>query len=152
MQSKLLVCIIAASAAVFLSGIAVGQRTSSSKFAKYLRPANQTEMNVIEIDANMNAIRDRVQRGAHISIPQTRFNYTDDRPESLAEISTEFEKAPLDVIKYEILSAYSLAYDDLKLSIPELSEDDFVLKIYRHKSDSADKRYAECKHGKIVFH
>ena len=47
---------ISAGVALFVSGAAVGQWASGSKFAKYLRSANRTEMDLITLETNVSMI------------------------------------------------------------------------------------------------
>jgi|GEM_PF-5218777 len=152
MQPKLLVCAIAASAVFFISGMAVGQRTSASKFDKYLRPVNRPDIDFIALEVNVESIRESVPMDNGISIPQVYFNYKKDRPQASVSISPEFEKASLDAIKSQIIEKYYMAYLRLKDFIPTLSEDDFVLRVIRITPDPDHKIFAECRHGDIVFH
>src|SRR5690349_14393838 len=152
MQPKLLVCGIVTSAVFFISGLAVGQRTSASKFDKYLRPANFAEMDFIALQVDVDSIRGQMPMRDDISIPQVFFNYKEDRPQAFVLISSDFEKAPLDTVKYRIIDRYYSAYYKLKRYIPELSDDDFILKVFRMTTDPDHKVFAECKHGNTVFH
>jgi hypothetical protein len=138
--------------AVFGTGIAVGQRTSTSKFAKYLRPGYRTDMALITLEANLNLVRGMVPLSEGISIPQIFFNVQANQPQASAYISSDFENASLDSVKSKITEKYYFSYFELKQSIPELSEDDFVLRVIRYTTDPDKKLFAECKHGKIVFH
>lgn len=152
MRSKTFVCAVAVSAMIFASGVAVGQRTSASAFAKYLRPSVRTEMDWITLEANVDSIRSLVPSSEGIFIPQISFNYKQNRPEAVVSISSDFEKGSLDAIKSKITEKYYLAYYGLKNVVPELTEDDFVLTVNRLTADSGRRLYAECKHGIIVFH
>src|SRR6266478_1228059 len=119
MRSKFVVYAVAANIIFFASGVAVGQRTSASKFAKYLRPINHPDMDLIALEVNVNSIRDLVPVNG-ISIPQVFFNYKENRPQASVTISSEFEKASLDSIKSQITEKYYLTYFGLKRFIPEL--------------------------------
>ena len=152
MRLKPVACIVAAISVVFISGVAVGQRTPASKFAKYLRPVVHDDMHLITLEVNIESIRENVPLNDGISIPQVFFNYREDHPQASANISVEFEKAPLDEVKGKITDKYYSTYYGLKNYIPELSEDDFVLRVNRYTTDSAHKLFAECKHGSIIFH
>ena len=152
MRSKVFVYGVAFSTIIFVSGVAVGQRTGTSKFAKYLRPSVRTEMDWIALEANVDSIRSLVPRSEGIFIPQIYFNSKQDRPEAVVSISADFEKGSLDTIKSKITEMYYLAYYGLKNDVPELTEDDFVLTVNRLTADSDRRLYAECKHGIIVFH
>jgi len=148
-RSKTLVYVVVAGAALFTSGIAVGQRAGTSKFTKYLRPPVRTEMDWITLDTDVDLIRGSLPYRNGISIPETVFNYKENRLQARVFISSDFEKAPLETVKAQLLGLYGLEYVHLKATIPELSEDDFVLSVYR---DSNFELFAECKHGNIVFH
>jgi hypothetical protein len=154
MRPKHLVYAIAVSAVFFISGLAVGQRTSTSKFAKYLQPTTPPLMELITLEANIDRIRDSVPMDANegITIPQAVFDLKNDRLLASAAIYPEFEKASLDSIKSRITTRYFGMYSDLKALIPELSADDFVLRITRFTVDPERKLFAECKNGTIVFH
>ena len=152
MQPKLLVCAIAASAVFFISGLVVGQRTSSSKFDKYLRPANFVEMDYITLQVDVDNIRDQMPMRDNITTPRVYFNYKQYYPQAIVFISSDFEKAPLDTVKGLIREKYYPTFYKLKNYIPELSEDDFVLKVYRFTTDPDRKLFAECKHGNVVFY
>jgi hypothetical protein len=151
MRSKTLVYVVVAAAALFASGIAVGQRAVTSKFAKYLQLGNRTEMDLVALEVDMNLIRASVPTEKGIFIPHVSFNYKEDRPEAAVYISSEFEKASLDTVKSEILTDYLMTYNYLKPLVPELTEDDFVLKVVR-MNNPEHKLFAECRHGNIVFH
>jgi hypothetical protein len=58
----------------------------------------------------------------------------------------------LDAVKSRIIERYYVTFYKLKNYIPELSEDNFVLKVFRFTTDPDHKLFAECKHGNIVFH
>lgn len=154
MRPRHLVYAIAASAVFFMSGLAVGQRTSTSKFAKYLQPTTPTVMELITLEANMDRIRNSVPMDADegITIPSAVFDLKNDRVMASALILPAFEKATLDDIKARITTRYFGMYEDLKSLIPELSPDDFVLRITRLTADPERKLFAECKNGTIVLH
>lgn len=152
MRSKTVVYLLVAGAALFVSGIAVGQRTGTSKFTKYLRPSVRTEMDWITLDANVDSIRESLPQSGGISIPFTYFNLKENRPEAFAMISVKLMLAPVETVKAQISEAYHVTYSRLKNQIPELSEDDFVLTVMSPTTDPTHKLFAECKHGNIVFH
>jgi hypothetical protein len=147
MRSKVVGYVVAVSAIIFASGVAVGQRTSASKFAKYLRPSVRSELEWKTLEADVDSIRGSLPYRKGISIPE--HYYKEDRLQARAVISPDFEKAPLETVKGQLLGVYGLEYVHLKSAIPELSEDDFVLSVYRA---SDFQLFAECKHGNIVFH
>jgi hypothetical protein len=97
----------------------------------------------------VDSIRDSLPFHEGISIPEIIFNYKEKRLEAEAFISSDFEKAPLETIKTNIIVRYLIEYRRLKVAIPELSEDDFVLNVNR---GSNFQPFAECSHGNIVFH
>lgn len=149
---------IVGSVVLFGSGVAIGQRPSASKFAKYLRPAAHTEMDWIALEANVDAIRSSVPMRDDVSIPAMYFNYKENRPEAGLMLYPDAEKAPLDTVRNQILVKYVSALTSLQRQMPELSEDDFVLRVFRiaPKDSTASngwetKLFAECRHGKVVF-
>jgi hypothetical protein len=143
---------VVAGLVLFAAGIAVGQRLNASKFDKYLRPASRTEMDLIALETNVESIRSLVPMEKGISIPKVTFNYNEAQPQATVVISPEFEKGPLAAIRDQITEKYYLAYFQLKYAIPELSEDDFLLKVVRVTKDPEHNLFAECRHGNIVFH
>jgi hypothetical protein len=150
-RSKTTVYAVIAGAALFVSGIAVGQK-GPSKFSKYLRPSVRTEMDWIALGANVDAIRETLPQSGGLSVPFTYFNAKENRPQAFVMISVKFMFEPLETVRAEISKAYYAAYSTLKHEIPELSEDDFVLKVMSPTPDHTHKLFAECKHGNIVFH
>jgi hypothetical protein len=50
-------------------------RTGSSKFDKYLRPMNRTEMDFIALETNVNTIHESLPKADGISIPEVYVNY-----------------------------------------------------------------------------
>jgi hypothetical protein len=60
-------------------------------------------------------------------------------------------KASLDAVTSQIFEKWYM-YLRLKDFIPELSEDDFVLRVIRMTPDPDHKLFAECRHRNIVFH
>jgi hypothetical protein len=151
MRFKPLACVVAVCGVIFISGVAVGQRTPTFKFAKYLQPAVRDDMYMIALQVNVESIRESVPMDG-ISIPDVFYNSSEHRPQASAFVSRDFEKASLDEVRGKITERYYLSYSRLKNFIPELSEDDFVLTINRFTTDSANKLFAECRHGNIVFH
>jgi hypothetical protein len=135
--------------ALFASGVAVGQRTPASKFDKYFHPSLRTEMDSLALETTVDLILGSLPYRNGLSIPKTVFDYKQNRVQAWALSSSDFEKAPIETVKAEIIALYRLELVHLKASIPELSEDDFVLSVNR---DSNFQPFAECKHGNIVFH
>jgi hypothetical protein len=154
MRSKVIVRAVAAGVILFASGVAIGQRTNASKFDKYLRPTSRTDMDFIALEASVKLIQDVIPGNKGIFIPQVFFNYQEHRPQAFVSVTSEFEKGSLDTIKSQIIERYYLAYYGVAKSIPELSQDDFVLVVTRltESPDSNRRIYAECKHGDIVFY
>jgi hypothetical protein len=148
MRSKTFVYVVVA-AALFASGIAVGQRGAASKFHKYVQPSVRTEMDSIALETTVDLILGSLPYRDGLSIPKTTFDYKENRLQAWVLISSDFEKAPLETVKTQIGALYKLEYVHLKASIPELSEDDFVLNVNR---GSNFQPFAECRHGNIVFH
>ncbi len=109
MQSKRFLCAMAASAMIFVSGVAVGQRTNASKFARYLVPSPRTEMDWITLEANVENVRSMVPSTDGIFVPQIYFNAKRHRPEAVVSISRDFEKGSLDALKSKIADKYYLA-------------------------------------------
>src|SRR5678816_4414990 len=99
-----------AAAALFMSGLLIGQRTSTSKFEKYLRPANLSDMDLITLLVNIDHIRGNMPMDHGISIPEVFFNYKVDQPQATVLISSEFEKASLDTVKAQIQEKYYVTY------------------------------------------
>jgi hypothetical protein len=97
MRPKMLMVVVIAGAVLFASGIAVGQRAGTSKFAKYLRPSVRTEMDWITLDANVDAIRDSLPQSEGLSVPFTYFNAKENRPEAFVMISVKFMFEPLEI-------------------------------------------------------
>ena len=152
MRSKTCVCTVLAGAAIFGSGMAIGQRTSASRFAKHLGPSQRTEMELIELEANIDLIQLSMPRDDGMSVPSVGFNYKKDRREASIFVSQEFTQASLDKIKKAILFKYELAYSSVKHHIPEMTEDDFVLKVLYVLGEPDHNLFAECKNRNIVFH
>lgn len=152
MRSKTLVYAVAASAIFFASGFATGQRAGASKFDKYLRPAVRTKMDWMTLKASVEAIRANTPMVDDMSIPQVYFNYKENRPQASVAISSNFEKAPLETVRQRISQKCLFTYVYLKSELPDLSEDDFVLRVIRITTDPDRTLFAECKHGNVVFH
>lgn len=153
MRLKLLLCAAAfAAATLFTVGIAVGQRSTTSKFERYFRPASPTQMDLITLATNLQLVREQVPPSSGVSIPELFFNYQTGQPEAVSRISPDFESASLDNVKRKIIELYYSAYYGLRESIPELSEDQFTFRINRYTADPEKKLFAECRNGKIVIH
>src|SRR5271154_503218 len=131
MRSKVIVYAVAVSAIVFASGVAVGQRTSAAKFAKYLRPSARTEMDWITLESNVDSIRDGLPQSDGLWTPTTYFDAKENRPGAFVVISSKLATAPLETVRAQISEMYYTTYSRLKSVIPELSEDDFVLRVMR---------------------
>jgi hypothetical protein len=73
--------------------------------------------------------------------------------QAFVSINRDFEKLPLNRVKFLIGLKWRGSYELLRISIPEISEDDFVLQVQRLDWDPLQKNqlYAECKHGVITF-
>jgi len=156
-RSKTILYVILAGAALFTSGIAVGQRAGTSKFNKYLRPAAHTEMDWLMLEANVSSIRRWVEHGDGLGIPVTYFNLKEHRPKARIVISDEQMHKPVESLREQISGAYDSTYSQLFVRMPELSRDDFVLEVLKwtrdeHISVSTLELFAECKHGNVVFH
>jgi hypothetical protein len=149
MRPKLFVYLIAAGAVFFASGIAIGQHTATSKFAKYLGPAVQTDMDLIALRASVDALRWNLPVTTGMGAPVIYFDYKENRPEASVTISAELEKEPPDKVKSKIVEEYSLTWTMVRRYIPDLSGDDFVLRIFRHVNDPTP--FAECKNGHVEF-
>lgn len=149
MRPKMLMHVVIAGAALFASGIAVGQRAATSKFDKYLHPSVRTEMDSIAFETTVDLILGSLPYRDGLSIPKTTFDYKEHRLQAWVLTSSDFEKAQLETVKSQIGALYKLEYVHLKASIPQLSEDDFVLNV---KRGSNFQPFAECRHGNIVFH
>jgi hypothetical protein len=149
MRSKLVVYTIAAGALFFAFGVAVGQRTSASRLARFHRPANLTWMDDILADENLALVRDSIPI-EDLTIPFVRYNAIEDRLQATVYIPEALEKASLETVKKKILERYYWTYSESSERIgADLSEDDFVLKVFRF---THHELFAECAHGKIVFH
>ncbi len=152
MRNSIFVYAVAISAVVFASGVAVGQRTSSSKFAKYLRASGRTEMDWIALEANVDSIRDSLPLSEALWTPVIYFDAKQNLPGASVVISSKLATSTLEDVKAHISETYYATYSRLKAAIPELSEDDFVLRVLRPTLDPNHKLFAECRHGNIVFH
>jgi hypothetical protein len=109
-------------------------------------------MDWMTLEATVESVRSSVQMSDHISIPQTFFNYKENRPEAWVFVYSDAEKAPLETVRNQIVSRYIETYSVLKNKMPELSEDDFVLRAFRLiTTEPYRKLFAECRHGNVVF-
>lgn len=150
MRIQMLVYGIAVGGIFFASGVAVGQRVSPSKFARYLEPAVRTKMDLIALESNLALIRSLMPRDNGMSTPRVYFNAKEGRPEASVDLSVGFEKFPRNTIESQIKRRYYLAYAEVREYIPNLSENDFVLHVYR--ADSAEVRlFADCRDGNVAF-
>lgn len=145
---------ISAGVALFVSGAAVGQWASGSKFAKYLRSANRTEMDLITLETNVSMIEQLLPMTEGMSAPTVVFDPKEGGPHASVFVSSDFEKEPLDTVKSRIHERWALAFFSLEGSVPELSKDEFVLKVYRLSPgwDDSTKLFAEYRKGQVVFH
>jgi len=156
-RSKTIAYVMLAGAALFASGIAVGQRAGASKFDKYFRPAVHTEMDWLLLQVNVDSIRRGVEHGNGLGIPITDFDLKEHRLKARIMISDEQAHKPVETLRKQILEAYYFTHSQLFVSIPGLSEDDFVLEVVKmtkaeHTSAFSDELFAECRHGDVVFH
>ena len=153
MRSGLFVYAIVASGIVFASGIAVGQKAARSKFDKYLRPAARTEMDWIALEAQITALQWAVPFVDGMSAPRIFFNHDTNQMQARVLVSADFEKAPLETVKKRISGQYYYGWLLVMTQLPEVSEDDFVLTVWRTPDNNKPATlFAECKHGNIVFH
>jgi len=154
MRPKLLFYIVTATI-IFMSGIAVGQRTAPSKFDKYLRSMNRSEMDFITLEATVNSIHAAMAKTDGISLPTFYFNYKEDRPEAVVFVEPEFEKRSLEDVRSEIVYKYVTASNEMWVLMGnsefKLLRDNFVLMVYRNTRDEAHKQFAQCKDGNVVF-
>ena len=109
-------------------------------------------MDFITVAVNVARIRDNMPMDHGISIPEIFFNSKVNQPQATVFISSEFEKASLDTVKAQIQEKYYMTYYSLQNLIPELSKDDFVLRVNRLTTDPDHRLFGECKKGNIVFH
>jgi hypothetical protein len=154
MRPKFFVAAAVVCLALLATGIAIGQRSNEStfKFRKYLQPTSKTDMDIVALETTVETMRSLMPMSKGISTPSVYFNYKEAQPQAIVLISPEFEKGSLDGIKSQIADLYYLTYLRLKASIPELVEDDFLLKVIRVTRDPDHNLFAECRHGNIVFH
>jgi hypothetical protein len=148
------VCAIVGSVVLFGSGVAIGQRGSVSKFGKYLRPAVRTEMDWIALEANVDVIRSSVPTRDDMTISTIYFDPKENRLEAGLVLYPDAEKAPLETVRTQIVVKYVSALTALHNQMPELSENDFVLRVFRVVVKGTDihrEQFAECRNRKVVF-
>jgi hypothetical protein len=156
-RSKTIIYVLLAGAALFASGIAVGQRAGTSKFNKYFRPAVHTEMDWLLLQVNVDSIRIGVEHSNGLGIPITHFDGKEHRLKARIMISDEQAHRPVETLREQISAAYYSTHSQLFVRMPGLSEDDFVLEVLKitkaeHTSAFWDEPFAECRHGDVVFH
>lgn len=90
--------VAAAGMLIFTSGLAVGQRSSPPKFAKYLHPLSIRASDLITLHANVTLLRDNIPM-RDISTPGVWYDPKADRVQTSAFINSEFEKQPIAEVK-----------------------------------------------------
>jgi hypothetical protein len=121
---------LAASVLLLSTGVAVGQRLNSSKYDKYFKPATLTQMDIATLEANLNSLREAIPADDNHFVPVVTFDTKEKTFKGFMGVSYRVESQPIEEIRKMIQLQYSLLYESLKSSVPELSEDDFMLTVY----------------------
>src|SRR5215510_3482013 len=80
---------IAGGLLLFASGLTLGQRTGTSRFAKYLQPLQIRGVDFVALEAMSTSFREQVPMDNDISIPSIWFNSKEDRMQASVLISPD---------------------------------------------------------------
>jgi len=88
------------------------------------------------------------------AVPYIQFSPKENQLQASLVVFPEFERLPLEKVRQRIALMSVVTYEQLKAGglFPDLSEDDFVLKVIRPTAEPSRRLFAECKHGNVLFH
>lgn len=136
---------------LFVVGLLVGQEAHRSKFEKYLRPINVTQMQFALLEANIGVIR-RYLSGSETGTPIIEYDPSCMCFWSTTLVSTELMKKPLEEVRLKLSLGAMLTRQTLKQQVPELSDagTDFKMR-FQGFNGTSWVTVAEYADGKIVF-
>jgi len=138
---------------VFLSGVAVGQKTHASQFAKYHAPVNVSGLEWMLLQADIVALRDSVGYGENGLAP-ARFFFHPETDKITAFIPVDgnyLGKESSASVREKLSKRAASILIDLRISIPELSEQNFEVE-FKNLVGGAPVDFAEYKNGKLIIH
>jgi hypothetical protein len=137
----------------FLSGAAVGQKAQVSKFAKYRAAANVSVLDWALLQADMVALRDHVGYDPS-GVAPARFFFDPKTDKITAMVMVDgnlLGKQQSASVKGNLLRTAQGIYTDLKISIHELTEQDFEVE-YKNLSGNGPVDFGEYRNGELVLH
>ncbi len=139
---------------VFLSGVAVGQKARTSKLAKYLAPVNVSQLEWMLLQADIVALRDYAGYSeGGIAPARFFFNPKADTVTAFVTVDGNFlNKEPSASVREKLSKRATTILFDLRISIPELSEQNFEVEFKNLVGGGAPVDFAEYKNGKLILH
>ncbi|HXP85267.1 MAG TPA: hypothetical protein VN841_11135 [Bryobacteraceae bacterium] len=148
MQFKAVVYAALGSTLLSVPGTALGQGKSESKFEAYLKPAQVTRMDLIELKTRIGILErllttDSFMIETGMSIPSVNYSARDQQMQASTTLGLGFEKLPLETIMNRLHRVRILCNSVLAELMPDLQKDDFVLRVYRVQNFEP-KLFAQC--------
>ena len=138
---------------VFLSGVAVGQRTQASKFTKYRVPANVSTLDWMLLQADIVQLREKAGYAEDgIAPPRFFFDPKADKITALVTVDGNFlGRAPSASVREKLSRKAEGILLNLRISIPELSQQNFEVE-FKNLTGGAPVDFGEYKDGNLVIH
>jgi len=160
-QRYLVVCF--AGILIFSSGVAVGQKTASSRFEMYEGPARLTEMDSRLLGANLEMANEKLQFTPGIGLPFIFYDRSTRKLKASSYVDEEFlDKQKSSDVKQRLLSAAIAAQVQTDSFFPEVKvkewpDPDFEVEFFHMKWNAEKKAservvFAEYKKGELAMY
>ncbi len=137
---------------VFLSGMAVGQKSQVSKFAKYHTMARFTDLDWMLLEADVMDLRERAGYDEGGAAP-ARFFFDPKADKIVAFVAVDgtfLAKETSISVREKLLAIANSELFKLRLSIPELSTQEFEADF--RSLNGGPVNFGEFKNGALVLH
>lgn len=138
----------------FSSGVAVGQKTVSSRFEKYEKPIGITVMDWRLLGANLVLIRDKLNSAPGIVVPRLYYDWSTRKVKGVTQVDEKIlGQQKIDKVKENLEIAALTAHLAAGLAISELryADPDFEME-FRTLGTEKSTVYADYKNGKITIY
>lgn len=139
---------------IFSSGVAVGQKTASSRFEKYLVPAERAEMDMRLLEANLKMAHGQLEFAPGIGLPRLFYDRSTRKVKAVAFVREKFlDQQKTEEVKKNLEITAGAAFIAAALRLPELqwlpADPDFEVEFIGKAKKSV---YAEYKNGELTIH
>jgi hypothetical protein len=134
---------------LFVVGVLVGQQAQHSKFDKYLRATNASQMQIAVLEVNMDVLRAYLP----FEVPRIYYDSACSCFAAHATVTNELTKKPFDELRGHLTALVETARSQLSLEIPETSERDFKMTFSELNLEHPNpaRTIAEYANGKLTF-